>query len=144
MDECLEILDERKECLNDDFLVQQVRLHLILEKLALGTLFNSTMDSIDHRRLVVSYNEKLYFQFQVLKTSLLKGSSRNGKLLRTVRYMTLSHVIKEAVLLYLYSIELEITSSTIFYQSNELAPQQRKSATAALESINSWLPSSLR
>ncbi|KAE8146579.1 hypothetical protein BDV25DRAFT_162216 [Aspergillus avenaceus] len=36
MDECLQVLEEQQECLNDDILVQQVRLQLIIDKLSFG------------------------------------------------------------------------------------------------------------
>lgn len=80
MDECLQILDKTKECLNDEILVQQVRLQLIVEKMAQGTLHDGAIGSTDHKRPTELYLEGLHSQLQSIKTSLVTRSQKNGKL----------------------------------------------------------------
>lgn len=79
MDECLQILDQTKECPNDEILVQQVKLQLIVERLALSTPSKGAVEDTGHREPGSFYLENLQSQLQTLKTSLLIGSS-NGEL----------------------------------------------------------------
>jgi hypothetical protein len=79
MDECLEILDERKECLSDDILVQQVRLQLISEKMAQATLHNGKIEYNNHTKELSLYLETLHSQFQDMKTNLLARRQTDGK-----------------------------------------------------------------
>lgn len=84
MDECLQMLDERKECHDDEILVQQVRLQLIVEKMALGTLYDGAMESAEHPRGPSSlYLETLRSQLQNSKIKLLAGPQTYGKPLCT-------------------------------------------------------------
>lgn len=45
MNECLQVVDERRERLTDEILVQQVRLQLIVEKVTLGTWNDGAMET---------------------------------------------------------------------------------------------------
>jgi hypothetical protein len=82
LDECLQILDESKECLNDEILVQQVRLQLIVEKMALGTMYGGVKESSEHtREHHFLSRETLHAQFQDIKTMLLAQTQTDGKLL---------------------------------------------------------------
>ena len=84
MDECLQMLDERKECLDDEILVQQVRLQLIAEKLALGTVYDGAIGRDEHTREPPSlYLENLRSQLQDIRTKLLTQPETDGKLLFT-------------------------------------------------------------
>ncbi|RFU30228.1 hypothetical protein B7463_g6109, partial [Scytalidium lignicola] len=65
MDECLQILDERKECPNDDILVQQVRLQLIVEKMDLIPFHDEESAYL--------YHESLLSQLQDVKKFLNAG-----------------------------------------------------------------------
>ena len=85
MEECLQIVDERKECPNDEILVQQVRLQLLVEKMGQGTGRDGTMDSPAHTRGPPSlYSETLYSKLQDIKTHLLNQPQTDGKLLCTI------------------------------------------------------------
>ncbi|MCJ1386882.1 hypothetical protein MMC17_010010 [Xylographa soralifera] len=121
MDECLQMLDEREECLNDEILVQQIRLQLIVEKMALGTPHDGANESMKHREPTSVYLEHLHSQLQSVKTNLLAGSQKN-----------------EVVLLQLYSAELEVALPISFLHTNQLTFQQRQSLNIGLESIRSW------
>ena len=74
------MLDQTKECPNDEILVQQVQLQLIIEKLALSTSYEGVMEPTEHKGPASLYLENLHSQLQSIKTSLLTGSSKNGKL----------------------------------------------------------------
>lgn len=45
MNECLQEVDERRECLTDEILAQQVRLQVIVEKVTLGTWNDGAMET---------------------------------------------------------------------------------------------------
>lgn len=80
MDECLRILDEWKECLADEILVQQVRLQLIVEKAALGTWNDGAMESAEHVKMPLSfYLQALHSQLREVKNSLSLQSQRNSE-----------------------------------------------------------------
>ncbi|MCJ1399412.1 hypothetical protein MMC11_002614 [Xylographa trunciseda] len=121
MDECLQMLDDRKECVNDETLVKQVRLQLIVEKMAPGTSHDRAMESTEQREPTSLYLGDLHTQLQSVKTSLLAESHSN-----------------EVVLLHLYSAELEATLSPTFLHPNQLTFQQRQSLNIGLDSIKSW------
>jgi hypothetical protein len=91
MDECLSTLDERKECVNDGILVQQVRLQLIIEKMALAGSHDGVVEFIEQREPPSLHLESLHSQFQGLKTAILAESQNNGKLLHLLIYGTYSH-----------------------------------------------------
>jgi hypothetical protein len=139
MDECLQVLEERKECPNDEVLVQQVRLQLIVEKMVLGTFHDAAMEFPEPARELPSlYPKIVYAQLHDIKTKLLAQPQTHGKLLCIKRSMVTTHIIAEAILLHLYSTEIEIALSTKFLHTNQLTFQQRKSLHACLESIKSW------
>jgi hypothetical protein len=84
MDECLQVLDERKECPNDEILVQQVRLQLIVEKMALGTFHDPAIESPEHARAPLPlYLETVHAHLLDIKTKLLAQPQTDGKLLST-------------------------------------------------------------
>ncbi len=84
MDECLQILDERHECLTDEILVQQVRLQLIVEKVTLGTWNDGAMETAEHIKAPPSfYLQALHSQLQEVKNKLPPQLQRNGKLSST-------------------------------------------------------------
>lgn len=139
MDECLQALDERKECLNDEILVQQVRLQLLIEKTALSTLHDGAMKSAEHTREPSSlYSESIHSQLQDIKIELLSRPKTDGKLQCTQYSMISAYIIAEAVLLHLYSTELEIVLSPTFLHTKQLTLQQRKSVNAGIDSVKSW------
>ncbi|KAE8451746.1 hypothetical protein EG329_003203 [Mollisiaceae sp. DMI_Dod_QoI] len=121
MDECLQMLDERKECLNDEILVQQVRLQLIVEKMALSALHKATESTEHTREPPPLYLQNLQSQLQAIKIKLLAQPDTT-----------------EAVVLHLYSLELETALSSTFLHTNHLTFQQRKSRNAGLELVKSW------
>jgi len=139
MDECLQILNERKECSNDDILVQQVRLQLILETIAPGTLPDGEVESTEHiRETSFPPLEIHHSQLHAIKTQLLSQPKIDGRLLCLNQCNSLTHTLADVVLLHLYSTELDITLSPTFFPSNHLTFQQRESLHSGLESINSW------
>jgi hypothetical protein len=84
MDESLQMLGQRKECYNDEILVQQVRLQLIVEQMARGTLHDGAMESIEHAREPLSLCLRTaHSQLQDIKTKLLAQPQTDGKLLCT-------------------------------------------------------------
>ena len=120
MDECLQILDQTKGCLNDNILVQQVKLQLTIEKLALSTPSKGAVETTGQRESGSFYLENLHSQLQALKTSLLIGSS-NGEL--PCNFIVPAHTIAEVVLLHLYSTELEVAFLLPFRQTNPVPIQ---------------------
>lgn len=80
MDECLQVLDESKECPNDEILVQQVRLQLIIEKMAIGIVYDVAMESPEHARDLPSlYFAAVNAQLHDIKTKLLAQPQTDGK-----------------------------------------------------------------
>lgn len=139
MDECLRMLDEGKECPNDEILVQQVRLQLIAEKTNLSTVYDEALESAEHGRESPSlYPETIRSQLEDIKTELLAQPQTNGKLLSTIWCMIPSHIVTAAVLLHLYSTELDTVLPLKLLHTNQPIFQQRKSVNAGLESIKSW------
>lgn len=137
MDECLQILDQTKECPTDEILVQQVKMQLIVEKLALNIPSKGAVETTGHTESGSFYLENLHSQLQALKTSLLTGSS-SGELPCTTWFMVPAHTRAEVVLLHLYSTELEVAFLPTFRQTNPVPFQQRRSLNAGLESVKSW------
>lgn len=119
MNECLQILDENKECPTDRILVQQVRLQILIEKMVLGGLNDGVWEH--SKELPLLYVENIYSEVQDLKHELLAQPQ-----------------IDVAILLHLHSVELEITLSPIFTHTTQVTNQQRKFFDASLASINSW------
>ncbi|PMD42861.1 hypothetical protein L207DRAFT_486635 [Hyaloscypha variabilis F] len=118
MDECLQFIDEAKDCHNDAILVQLVRLQLIVEKVGGRPVDEAAMESFEQ------ITEALPFQSQ----------------LHDIKVQLISEPKPSAVLLlHLYSIELDMAISPSFLYTNQLTFQQRTCLGAALESIKSWL-----
>ena len=68
------MLAERKECPNDEILVQQVRTQLIVQNIA------QVKSHYGHTATVPPVDlESLYAQFQNLKTELLAQPDTNGR-----------------------------------------------------------------
>ncbi len=81
MGECLQVLDERQECLNDEILVQQIRLQLIVEKANQGTWNDGATETSEHIKAPLSfYSQALHSQLQEIKNKLSPRLQRNGKL----------------------------------------------------------------
>ncbi|KAE9369122.1 hypothetical protein N431DRAFT_412898 [Stipitochalara longipes BDJ] len=117
MDECLQILDEAKECHNDLILVQLVRLQLIVEKLAARMPHGGAIESSEYR----GDGSSLHSQLQDIKLQLLAEPKPSA-----------------VTLLHLYSIELDMALSPTFLHTNHLTSLQRTCLGAGLESIKSW------
>jgi hypothetical protein len=79
MGECLQILDETKECPNDEILVQQVRLQLIVERINLGTWDEGAEPPEQNREPSPLYLQALHSQLQEVKNKLPPESQNNGK-----------------------------------------------------------------
>ncbi|KAI9740059.1 MAG: hypothetical protein M1818_004810 [Claussenomyces sp. TS43310] len=122
MDECLLMLDERKESATDEILVHQVRLQRIVESMALSTSHGGAMESTGHRQPTSLHLENLHSQLQGIKTNLLARTPNNA----------------EVVFLHLYNAELEIALSPTFLYTDQITLQQQKYLKAGLESIKSW------
>ncbi|RDW65074.1 hypothetical protein BP6252_10725 [Coleophoma cylindrospora] len=122
MDECLEMLEERKECLNDEILVEQVRLQLMVETMRPGILPHSALERTGHTGSQPSlYLHPLYSKLYEMKTNLLAR-----------------HHTHEVVFLHLYSVELELVLPLTSLHTNQLMLQERENISAGIESIRSW------
>ena len=133
------MLDEGKECPNDEILVQQVRLQLIAEKTNLGTVYDEALESTEHRRESPSlYPKTICSQLRDIKTELLAQPQTDCKLLSTIRCIIPAHIVTGAVILHLYSTELDTVLPLKLLHTNQPIFQQRKSVNAGLESIKSW------
>ncbi|KAH8651094.1 hypothetical protein BX600DRAFT_473069 [Xylariales sp. PMI_506] len=113
MSECLQTLDELKECPNDEILVQQVRMQLIIEKAKTRKQYEEAMGPIDDVNATTLYLAKLQSQLGAIKTELL-SSSQTDKIL----------------LLHLYGTELETAHFS--------TPQDPQYVSRCLQSIESW------
>lgn len=93
MNEYLQVLDETQECLNDEILVQQVRLQLIVEKVTVGTWYDGVIETAEHIRAPPSfYLQALHSQLQEFKNKLSPQSQRNGKLSSIDYFVILSDI----------------------------------------------------
>jgi hypothetical protein len=81
MDECLQILRERKECPNDEILVELVQLQQIVEKPYMGALSDRAEESSDYGHQTSLYRDDLLSKLQGIKATLLAKSENNGWLL---------------------------------------------------------------
>lgn len=80
MNECLQVLEQNPESFNDEVLVQQVRLQLILQKMALNTWFEETIDAAEDTRAPALFHvQRLQAQLQQVKTTFSPQIQRNGK-----------------------------------------------------------------
>ncbi|KAK0634547.1 hypothetical protein B0T17DRAFT_513611 [Bombardia bombarda] len=122
MDECLEVLEERKECPNDRTLVEQVRLQLIVERISIRT--NSHEGGLDLTEPASPSLEGLYSRLQRLSIRLLADFQDN-----------------EIVLLHLHSacVEAALSSkSSLLTAQEEVTPQGQKCLKRCLGSIKAW------
>ena len=141
LDECLQVLDDKQECLNDEILVQQVRLQLIAEKVTLSTWYDGAMETAEHVKAPPSfYFQALHSQLQEVKNKFPPQSQRNGKLSLT-NDSVLSNNFVEVVLAHLYSTELtinEMALSQVPITTHHSNFQQMESLFACVKSIKSW------
>jgi hypothetical protein len=137
MDECLQVLAERKECPNDEILIQQVRLQRAAEKIAASTTAKA-MESTDESGRLSTHPEGLRAELQSLRTSLLSRFQNNGRVPYENLFVLLAHIELEVVLLHLYSAEFETALSSTPPYTSMLTMQQRKVFIAGLQSIQSW------
>jgi len=144
MDECLQTLVEKQECPTDEVLVQQVRLQLIVEKVAQIPWHDGEIENAEPIRAPPTlYLKALQSQLQEVKHKLPPKLQRNGKL-SSINYFScpIFDSLAEVVLVHLYSTELtinEIALSKAPIISNSSDFQRLESLYACLNSIKSWL-----
>ena len=81
MNECLQVLKEKPESFTDEVLVQQVRMQLILEKMALNTWYEETIECAEYTRTPALFHiPRLQAQLQQVKASFSPRIQSNGKL----------------------------------------------------------------
>ncbi|KAE8420988.1 hypothetical protein BDV36DRAFT_292664 [Aspergillus pseudocaelatus] len=114
LEESLRILDEQKQCANDEILVQLVRMRLIVEKnRARWAWLNDTSEA-------VGLAEDATALLSDVKKEIFKSSA------------------KDVVLLHLYSNELEITVSFLSFSPSDVKASRQDHLFQALTSISSW------
>ena len=142
MDASLEMLEQKQECLNDEILVQQVRLQLIVEKTNLGIWHDETTENTEHTRAPpLFYFQGLQSQLQEIKNKLLYQSQQNGNLSLAGCSVILSNSLAEVVLAHLYSTELTVNEtalSQVPIMSEHSQFQRLKYLYACVECIKSW------
>ncbi|KAJ5805371.1 Major facilitator superfamily domain general substrate transporter [Penicillium riverlandense] len=116
MDECLRVIDEAKECPNDEILVQQVRLQLVVEKVAENAAHALEFESIEHSKV----SPECISELESVKFNIMNASPKNS------------------TFLHLYSVELEVALSTAPFSRDSLTTSQRERLHMALSSISSW------
>ena len=81
MNECLQVLEKTPESLTDEVLVQQIRLQLSTEKMALKTWYEETIEAAEHARTPMLFHvQRLQAQLQEVKSALSPRLQHNGKL----------------------------------------------------------------
>ena len=136
MDECLQILDEQQECLTDELLVQQVRLQLIVEKVALGP-----WNDVNSKAPLTFYVQALHSQLQEIRNELPRRSQGDGELLSTKYFAVSSNNVAAVVLAHLYTTELainEIALSRMPIVNDHSSLKHVKVLFACVESVKSW------
>ncbi|OTB10379.1 hypothetical protein K445DRAFT_253890 [Daldinia sp. EC12] len=113
MDDCLQKLDEEKECSNDVILIKLVQLQLIVENTNQKAASDGVTGSLS------TYVESARSQLQDIKLIILR-----------------EHRKHEVLLLHLYNAELEITLSPFLH--GKPLKFQRETIDASLASIKSW------
>jgi hypothetical protein len=79
MDECLQVLDEAKECFSDGILVQQVRLQLITERVTRAILDDGVLETTQRAMKPTSFClEAFQSQVRDIKTELLALPQTDG------------------------------------------------------------------
>ena len=80
MDECIRTLEEKQECPTDEVLVQQVRLQLIVEKVAQAPWYDGESENTGPIRAPPSFYLKAFqSQLQEVKRNFSPESYQNGK-----------------------------------------------------------------
>ena len=135
MDESLQILNEQKQCANDEILVQLVRMRLIVERnRALWALLNDISGA-------VGLAEDAAALFSDVKIEIFKSSPKDGThytpyIFITTFYPKLTY--QPVILLHLYSNELKITVFYLSFISSDIKESRHVHLFEALTSINSW------
>ncbi|KAL2845503.1 hypothetical protein BJY01DRAFT_214168 [Aspergillus pseudoustus] len=125
MDDCLRALEENQECLNDEFLAQQVRLQLITDKLNLGPYHGGLAETPDPIRAPPAlYLRSMHAQLQSIQPRVAPQSQSYKILLLHHHYTSLT--LNEAVL----------TNAPI--NSRNLNFQQLEHLYGCLEATKSW------
>ena len=142
LDECLEVLDERRECLTDEILVQQVRMQLIIEKVTRGNWSDGVPETAEHNKIPVSfYLQALHSQLEEVKTKIPPRLQGNGQLPSTNPFPICSNISVEVVLAHYYSTELiinEVALSQTPIIANQPSFHQLERLYACIKSIKSW------
>lgn len=135
LDESLQIVGEQKECLNDDILVQLVRMRLIVEKnRTRRASLNDTSDAVGPA-------EDEGALFLDVKVEILESSPRDGTHPIIAFFITIFHpklTHYSVLLLHLYSNELEIAVSSLSFTPSDVKASRQHHLFQALTSINSW------
>ena len=122
--------------------MQQVRLQLIVEKVAWGDWNNVAMENTEHRKPPLSfYLQALHLEVQDLRNNLPPQLQYDGTMLSTIHFSIFSNKLTEVVLAHLYSTELtinDVTLSQIPVVSSHLNFQRLESLYACVESVKSW------
>lgn len=135
LDESLQIIDEQKQCVNDEVLVQLVRMRLIVEK------NRDRRASLNDTSEAAGLADDEVALFSDVKTEIFKSSPKDGthstaSLLYNTFHPKLTH--KSVVLLHLYSNELEIAVSSLSFTPSDVKASRQYHLLQALTSINSW------
>ncbi|KGO59266.1 Major facilitator superfamily domain, general substrate transporter [Penicillium expansum] len=115
LDECLEILDAQKECLNDDILVQQVRLQLIG-----ADAIRSKEHEPSSAFMETTSTERFLSKLDNIKSDIFNTAPKN------------------VIFLHFYSIELETALSAMLFSSNQSVISQEMFLRTGLKSIIAW------
>ena len=79
MDECLQVLDEAKECFSDGILVQQVRLQLITERVTRAIWDDGVLETTKRAVKPPSFCLEVFqSQLRNIKTELLAQPQTDG------------------------------------------------------------------
>ncbi|KGO65244.1 hypothetical protein PITC_072390 [Penicillium italicum] len=115
LEECIEILDNQKECLNDEILVQQVRLQLIGAQ-----AIQSKQHEASSAFVETTNTEHFLSELDNIKSDIFGTAPKN------------------VIFLHFYSIELETALSAMLFISNDSIIPQEKFLHKGLESIIAW------
>ncbi|KAL5333384.1 hypothetical protein BJX70DRAFT_381181 [Aspergillus crustosus] len=121
LEECRQVLDEGRECLNDEILAQQARLQLIAGNAALGNRVEAAV-----RVPPTFYLPALLSQMQDVKTSLRPHLQVNEVILAHIHSTTLA------------INELALTDTPILSITDPSDFQRLNSLHACLDAIKSW------
>ncbi|PYI00265.1 Zn(II)2Cys6 transcription factor [Aspergillus sclerotiicarbonarius CBS 121057] len=79
MDECLRLVEEQQECINDGILVQQVRLQLVMDKLSLGRWYGGSKSIESMRPSPTIYLRPMQTQLQSQLQAIMSRLSSHSK-----------------------------------------------------------------